>query len=104
MIKTSKTEISITQQGQGDVGLVRYYFLCIFHSFSKNLPADYTHYMHAVMNCYIKKFFKANDEDKRLWIDLYKSLYFCTNHEDMEVLLYEMFVFGIAKKESAMSK
>ena len=56
------------------------------------------------MNCYIKKFFKANDEDKRLWIDLYKSLYFCTSHEDMEVLLYQMFVFGISKKESAISK
>ena len=72
--------------------------LSLFISFS-----DYTHYMHAIMNTYIKKCFKKSDPKKGFWIDICRTLYFCPNHEEMELIMFQMFVYGITKEGSPMS-
>ena len=69
-----------------------------------SISIDYTHYMGAIFRYYIHPFFNKEDEDRKLWIDIYRLLYFSTSAEETDRMLLNMFVYGLVKKETCLSR
>ena len=65
---------------------------------------DYTHVMSALMKYYIKPFFTKDDPDRRFWINVCRVLYFAESAFESDVILFQMFIFGLTQKNSTISR
>ena len=60
--------------------------------------------MAAIMKYYIKTIFKKQDKERSFWVNIYKALYFTNNAVELDLTLFQMFVYGLTKKDSMISR
>ena len=56
------------------------------------------------MKYYISPFFSKKDSERNFWIGIYKSLYFANCAKEIDLTLFQMFTYGLAKKDSMISR
>ena len=65
---------------------------------------DYTHVMSGLMKYYIKPFFAKDDPERRFWIQVFRTLYFSLSAFESDVILFQMFIYGLAQRTSTISR